>query len=70
MRLKYPVRVVFSTLFSMFYLVVKHCISCLSYYYVVIETVYLDLNRMVAIKNTTNKAEARVRRMRYRLVNL
>ena len=27
-----PLRVVFSTLFSVFHLVMKHCISCLIYY--------------------------------------
>ena len=27
-----PLRVVFSTLFSVFYLVMKHCVSCLIYY--------------------------------------
>ena len=27
-----PLRVVFSTLFSVFHLVIKHCISCLIYY--------------------------------------
>ena len=28
-----PLRVVFSTLFSVFHLVMKHCISCLIYYF-------------------------------------
>ena len=28
-----PLRVVFSTLFSVFYLVMKHCVSCLIYYF-------------------------------------
>ena len=27
-----PLRVVFSTLFSVFHLVMKHCVSCLIYY--------------------------------------
>ena len=29
-----PLRVVFSTLFSVFHLVMKHCVSCLIYYIV------------------------------------
>ena len=28
-----PLRVVFSTLFSVFHLVLKHCVSCLIYYF-------------------------------------
>ena len=34
-----PLRVVFSTLFSVFHLVMKHCISCLIYYLIVYRVV-------------------------------
>ena len=41
-----PLRVLFSTLFSVFHLVLKHCISCLIYYIKFLKDVYFSTEYM------------------------
>ena len=46
-----PLRVVFYTLFSVFHLVMKHCVSCLIYYFIVVLRTWFEHNAHTIMSN-------------------